>query len=326
MIKTCTIATVFATALAANAATFGSFITGNENFNALVPAASAASAQSAKALSPLEEAVAEWKETGKTLHAAQNWQSIMSEFVQGDKSELKNLSGKEKKTQFLELCNRLALLKLAGELASALDKSDDADTIEEVATKERKRAIDTFFSKGALADDLKGDVECALQSVKAELYDDDRERESAIEFATKELKKRKPIEWQRPDAVLDAISYAAELPAEAYAIVLDSDSVPYLLKNAPKALLDWIIGTVAGVQSGFDGGYSDFEFAPITDKRLGFIDATVKTHAGEIKSAWKYEDGKCIWRFTIPQGTKATVCVNGMCTRYNAGDWTVEIK
>lgn len=83
--------------------------------------------------------------------------------------------------------------------------------------------------------------------------------------------------------------------------------------------------TLAGIQPGHKGGWDDFELLPEPDKRYKFVEATKTTSKGDIKSAWKYEDGKCIWNFTIPEGTKATVCVNGMCKRYTPGTYVLEI-
>ena len=89
---------------------------------------------------------------------------------------------------------------------------------------------------------------------------------------------------------------------------------------------EFLYHTVAGIQPGFKGGWDDFELFPQPDKRLKYVEATKDVKGGTIKSAWKYEDGKCIWRFTIPEGTKATVCVNGMCRRYQPGEYSLEIK
>ena len=99
------------------------------------------------------------------------------------------------------------------------------------------------------------------------------------------------------------------------------------ITDADKAALrDFLYFTSAGIQPGYKGGWDDFELFPEPDKRLSFVEASKDVKGGTLKSAWKYEDGKCVWSFTIPEGTKATVCVNGMCKRYAAGEYKLEIR
>ena len=82
----------------------------------------------------------------------------------------------------------------------------------------------------------------------------------------------------------------------------------------------------AGIQPGFKGGWDDFELYPQPQEWLKAIDAEKDVAHGKIRSSWKFEDGKCVWKFAIPEGAKATVCVNGMCKRYMPGEYTLEIK
>lgn len=89
---------------------------------------------------------------------------------------------------------------------------------------------------------------------------------------------------------------------------------------------EFLYCTAAGIQPGFKGGWDNFELAPVPDKRLKFVEAEKDIPQGKIKSAWKYEDGKCVWRFTIPEGTKATVCVNGMCKPHKPGQYEIVIS
>ena len=55
--------------------------------------------------------------------------------------------------------------------------------------------------------------------------------------------------------------------------------------------------------------------------RLGSVDASFRTPKGEIKSAWKYENGVCRWTYTVPAGTTATVRVNGAEKVRSAGTY-----
>ena len=88
----------------------------------------------------------------------------------------------------------------------------------------------------------------------------------------------------------------------------------------------YLFHCAAGIQPGFKGGWDDFELYPQPQEWLKSIDAEKDVVQGKIRSSWKYEDGKCIWNFAIPEGTKATVCVNGMCKRHTPGEYTLEIK
>ncbi len=96
--------------------------------------------------------------------------------------------------------------------------------------------------------------------------------------------------------------------------------------GAAAACRDYLYEIASGIQKGYDGSWEDFELAPIPDKRLVFVEAEKTIAAGTIKSAWKYERGKCLWKFTIPPGAKATVCVNGVCQRYQSGEHQLELK
>ncbi len=93
------------------------------------------------------------------------------------------------------------------------------------------------------------------------------------------------------------------------------------------AVLDWIYGTAAGLKPGAKGGFDgEFTLAPIPDRRLGSLFCTYKTKNGTITSSWKYEDGKCKWNFTVPQGSVATVTFAGKTAKYAGGSYYLEAK
>ena len=92
-------------------------------------------------------------------------------------------------------------------------------------------------------------------------------------------------------------------------------------------LREYLYQIASGIQSGPKGGWDAFELAPQPEEWLKSIAATKDTPKGVIESSWKYdENGKCVWTFAIPDGAKATVCVNGMCKRYKAGRYKLEIE
>ncbi len=90
---------------------------------------------------------------------------------------------------------------------------------------------------------------------------------------------------------------------------------------------EWIWETVAGIAADASApGFSRIIMKPIPDKRLGFVDATYQSAAGEIKSSWRYKDNKWIWEFTVPEGAVAEVTVPGETEskEYTAGAYKIE--
>lgn len=70
----------------------------------------------------------------------------------------------------------------------------------------------------------------------------------------------------------------------------------------------WMWNTMAGIQSDPDApGFSHIIMKPVPDKRIGSLKAQYASAAGLIKSEWKYDGDRCIWNFTIPEGSTATV-------------------
>ena len=87
------------------------------------------------------------------------------------------------------------------------------------------------------------------------------------------------------------------------------------------AVYAWMMGTVAGIRPGKDGGFDRFVLAPVPDARLGHATATYRTKNGTIVSSWRYEGGKCRWRFEVPKGSVATVTFGGKTKEYGEGKY-----
>ncbi|MBO7068911.1 MAG: family 78 glycoside hydrolase catalytic domain [Bacteroidaceae bacterium] len=91
---------------------------------------------------------------------------------------------------------------------------------------------------------------------------------------------------------------------------------------------EWIWETVAGISADTrQPGFKHIIMSPIPDKRLGFLKAEYKSAAGTIKSEWKYQGEKWVWKFTIPAGATATVTLPGetISKEYVAGSYTITL-
>lgn len=89
---------------------------------------------------------------------------------------------------------------------------------------------------------------------------------------------------------------------------------------------EWIWETAAGIAADpKEPGFKHIIMSPVPDKRLGFLKAEYKSAAGTIKSEWKYQGDKWIWKFAIPAGTTATVTLPGETTskEYSAGNYRI---
>ena len=85
----------------------------------------------------------------------------------------------------------------------------------------------------------------------------------------------------------------------------------------------WLWETAAGIQSDpAQPGFKHIILAPVPDKRLGSINAEYRSVAGLICSEWHYEGDTCVWTFSIPEGTTATVIANGQTKEHTTGTYT----
>ncbi len=91
----------------------------------------------------------------------------------------------------------------------------------------------------------------------------------------------------------------------------------------------WIWETAAGIASDpAEPGFRHILMRPVPDKRLGSMDAVYHSAAGTIRSAWKYEGDICTWRFSIPEGARASVTLPGEneVRTYGPGSYTLTIN
>ena len=93
------------------------------------------------------------------------------------------------------------------------------------------------------------------------------------------------------------------------------------------AVLAWMYRSMAGIAADpSQPGFRRIIMKPLPDRRVGYVKAEYRSAAGLVKSAWRYEGGKWIWDFTVPEGATALVTLPGESAAkvYGAGAHHVE--
>ena len=76
------------------------------------------------------------------------------------------------------------------------------------------------------------------------------------------------------------------------------------------AVGDWMYGVMAGINTDENApGFKHIIFKPQTDERIDFVEASIDTAYGTVKSEWKKVDGKIVYTFTVPTGAVATAYI-----------------
>ena len=246
------------------------------------------------------------------------------------------------------------------EMARVIGKTDDIAVYEAMASRARAYLLANFFEPDGGLLRLFRDMQTpALFALKLGLYEDDAARKAAVEGLKANIRAHGDClqtGFLGTSVLMDTLTDEADATDVAYTLLLQHKNPSWLYSvdqgattvwerwnsyvketgfgnvnmnsfnhYAYGAVLSWMYGTMAGIRPGDDGGFKSFALKPHPDPRLGFVEASYRTDEGVIKSAWRYEDGKCIWKFTVPPNSRATVCVNGQCRRYDPGDYTLEI-
>ena len=247
------------------------------------------------------------------------------------------------------------------EMAEALGRKDEVTAYVNLAKKARRYLKTYFFEDdGGLSRKFRHLQTPVLFALHLGLYDDDNARAEAIAALRKNFADHGDClqtGFLGTSILMDAVTYGMGDARLAYTLLLQHKNPSWLYSvdqgattiwerwnsyvkdtgfgdvgmnsfnhYAYGAVLDWMYGTMAGIRPGPKGGFDDaFVLAPIPDERLGSVEATYRTAKGVIRSAWKYEDGKCRWRFTVPAGSRATVKANGVEQEYGPGDHALEL-
>lgn len=76
------------------------------------------------------------------------------------------------------------------------------------------------------------------------------------------------------------------------------------------SVVDWLYSVAAGIKPVEDhAGFEEVIIAPVPDKRLGSMKASLDTAYGKIQSSWHYEGDEVCYEITTP--VKATIIIDG---------------
>lgn len=86
------------------------------------------------------------------------------------------------------------------------------------------------------------------------------------------------------------------------------------------AVVDWVYCVAAGIQVREDApGYEKVTIAPIPDRRLEWLTASLDTRHGQIRSGWQKEGD--FWRYEITTPVDAEIWINGRCRAVGPGSY-----
>lgn len=86
------------------------------------------------------------------------------------------------------------------------------------------------------------------------------------------------------------------------------------------AVADWVYCAAAGITALEEfPGYGRVRIAPLPDARLDWLEASVETRRGLIRSAWKKQDGR--WRYEIETPVTADIVIDGRKRQVEKGSY-----
>lgn len=84
------------------------------------------------------------------------------------------------------------------------------------------------------------------------------------------------------------------------------------------SVIDWIYTVAGGIRTVEDApGYERVKIAPIPDARLGWLNVTLETRHGTIRSEWKKQDD--FWRYEIETPVEAEIVIAGQSRHVQPG-------
>jgi alpha-L-rhamnosidase len=263
---------------------------------------------------------------------------------------------------FLGGCHWLWDAQMCAEMAAALGKTTTAALYRAMADEARTYVRQRFLeSDGLLPQALRGMQTPALFALKFGIIEKPEAIAATKAALLKNIKDHGDClqtGFLGTPIILDVLTYEVGRPDIAYKLLLQRKNPSWLhsveqgattvwerwngyskaegfLRLSMKsynhyaygAVLDWMYGTMAGIQTDPKSpGWRHFVLAPKPDRRMGKVSAQFDSPYGRIASEWVYApDGTLTWRFTVPPNASATVHLpDGGTKEYGAGTYTVK--
>lgn len=87
------------------------------------------------------------------------------------------------------------------------------------------------------------------------------------------------------------------------------------------AVYDWIFGVAAGIKPSAPG-YQKISLCPHPDQRLGFLNVSLRTRSGMLRTCWYYKGDMVYYEFEVPAGAVAHLRLPSGCTaELTGGCW-----
>lgn len=87
------------------------------------------------------------------------------------------------------------------------------------------------------------------------------------------------------------------------------------------AVIDWLYEKAAGIQTVEEApGFAGIVLAPAPDRRLGWVDASIETRQGLVRSKWQWIGSRIRYSFLVP--SEAVIKINEKVWRVTKGEYT----
>ncbi|MFC1765984.1 family 78 glycoside hydrolase catalytic domain, partial [Planctomycetota bacterium] len=252
---------------------------------------------------------------------------IPQQAAHGDHAEPTDIERFPQDKHLIAAMNFFAAARRFAILADALDKPDDARWARDLAGRIQQSVIEQFYDKQKHSF---GNGTHDSLALAFELVDATEEPKLAASLAGHYRRNGKQFdggfmsyfiypalaEWGQVDLALEMLR-SADYPGLAWSIkhydatavwerfpldkfTRERNSHNHHAMNHPSG---WMLTHLAGIQA----KHGDIVLKPQIPTDLDWVEASVRTHAGTVKSTWRKENGKVIWTFVIPANNRAKV-------------------
>lgn len=100
-----------------------------------------------------------------------------------------------------------------------------------------------------------------------------------------------------------------------------SDEMNSFNHYAYGAVIDWLYEKAAGIQTVEDApGFAKIVLAPVADRRLSWLSASIDTRHGLVRSEWKWAGNEIRYSFIVP--SEAVIIIDGKKHEVSKGEYT----